>query len=501
MVVDAQTDVALRRAQIATTAAASRLAPVFTDGLGNFFLDVSGDVTLTITKAGYAREIVKVASSREAPAELRVVMKRGAAITGRVVDDLGVPVLAATVVARPVSVATSADTSSRLLTTLTDDLGEFRFGGLPEGEFQVGATPGVVNPRAAQEFRPDSLAVAAAAGVSARVRPGDSVNVGELVVGADTKVYSGGVISRDASGHEASGRVAGQIRDSRGRPMKVVVHLTRDGASTTYATSDTQGQYSTNRVPAGSYFVEVSRPGMPTTRYGQRFSGQPGTPIDVRDGATVSGIDFVVAAGSAIAGTIWDEYGEPVQGAAIRALQIQRVDGRSVALPVPGLPPRTKDDRGAYRVFGLLPGRYLVIADADGSPAPGDPAPRGGYAPSLYPGVTNAASALPVVIGQSDAVGVDFSFQHERTTRVVGIVVDSRGTPARGRVLLAVSQRSGSIMLEPKVASINDGAFVFESVPAGDYVVQALAPGRRVRPVPEPAGLLRLAGRNSGCSI
>jgi hypothetical protein len=83
VVVDAQTGVALRRARIAPTAPTSRLAPVFTDELGHFSLDVPGDVTLTISKAGYAREIVKVASLREAPSELRVVMKRGAAITGR----------------------------------------------------------------------------------------------------------------------------------------------------------------------------------------------------------------------------------------------------------------------------------------------------------------------------------------------------------------------------------------------------------------------------------
>jgi hypothetical protein len=273
VVVDAETDIALRRARIAITAAASRLAPVFTDELGHFFLDVSGDVTLTISKAGYASEIVKFASSRESPAELRVVMKRGGVITGRVVDGLGVPALAATVAVHLVPPATDADTPTPVLTALTDDRGEFRFGGLPGGEFQVGAIRGVIDGRQTP-FSPDPFFIAVASGVSARVRPGDSVDVGELVVGADTKLYSGGALALDASGRDASGRVTGQVRDRRGRPMKVVVHLTRDGATTKFATSDPQGRYSIDRVSAGSYFAEVSRPGMPATRYGQRFSSR-----------------------------------------------------------------------------------------------------------------------------------------------------------------------------------------------------------------------------------
>jgi hypothetical protein len=96
------------------------------------------------------------------------------------------------------------------------------------------------------------------------------------------------------------------------------------------------------------------------------------------------------------------------------------------------------------------------------------------------------AYAQAVVLDQADAAGIDLAFHREPATRVVGTAFDSTGAPIRGGVLLAVSERSGSMMLEPKVATTTDGAFAFENVPAGDYVVQALAPGRGVRPVPEP---------------
>jgi hypothetical protein len=461
---------------------------VFTDERGRFSLDVPAGVTLSIVKAGYAQEVVRLTSVRGArtAGDIRIAMNRGAAIIGRVTDGIGVPVVAATVVVRLTSPATD-EGAPRLFTAATDDLGEFRVGGLPEGEFQVGARSSPIegsgSPRALEQDT-EAPAAVAFAGASVRIRPGDSVDVGQLAVQTSGVVVSGGAVGPARK----LGRLAGQVRDSRGRAMKVVVRLRSGGLSILAATSDAQGRFRFDRVPPGSYLAEVSRPGVPTIQYGQRLLGQPGTPIDIRENATVNGIDFVLATGTAIAGAIWDEYGEPVQGAAIRALQIQRVDGRSVAMPVPGIQMRMSDDRGGYRLFGLLPGKYLVVADIDGVSVPGVQAARGGYAPSFYPGVTSALYALPVALDRGDAIGVDFSFQSDPAAHVAGTVRDSTGAPVHGGVLMAVSQRSGSIMLEPKLAMTSaDGAFAFENVPPGDYVVQAVSQlAGYVRPAPAP---------------
>jgi hypothetical protein len=281
--------------------------------------------------------------------------------------------------------------------------------------------------------------------------------------------------------------------------MKIVVHLTRNGSPARTTTSDAQGRFRFDDVPAGSYIAEVARPGLPTLQYGQRVSGQPGTPIDVREGATVSGIDFVVSGGTAIAGMISDEYGEPMQGVTIRALQIRRAGDRLAALAAAGVQPRTTDDRGVYRIFGLLPGRYLVVADtafqavevAGASVTSGADGKRG-YVPNYYPGVSSVGSALPVRLEQGDATGVDLALHPEPTTRVTGMALDSTGRPVRG-VLLGVSQRSSSIMVEPRMAlAAPDGMFAFEDVAPGDYVLQANAPvGGPLKvepgkPIPQP---------------
>ena len=338
VVVDAQTKSAIRHARLQFLASPPRSS--FTDEDGRVLLDLAGDVTATVTKAGYVSETVKITAPRGVSAEMRVPLKRGAAITGRLVDPAGTPVVSASVSARPMG----ENTQRPLMTATTDDRGEFRIGGLDEGEYRI-------------EWSPMWTTV--------RLRPGDTLDLGQQI------------------------------------------------------------------APAG------------VTRIGVR----------------------------AITGTIFDEYGDPVQSARIQLLQIKRVGDRRAALPVPDLGMQQSDDRGVYRIFGRLRGRYLVVAQEDGS------------APNYYPGVLNVASALPVIVDRGDVEAIDLAFRRESSHRVAGVALESTGQPIHGAVLLAVSERSGGVIAEPRAAPVaSDGAFVFEGVPPGDYVVQATSTALGLRP-------------------
>ena len=363
VVLDARTDTAIRRARVEVAVISTRYPPVFTDERGGFSIDVPVGMSLTITKAGFAPESVKTATTRGSePAAIRVSMNRAAAITGHLIDASGTPLMNMSVALREAATARAVE-SSRPRTTSTNDLGEFRFGGLTTGEFAL-ASP--------------------VATASVRVRPGDTVDVGDVVYER----------SPTASG------VAARATDIRKRP--------------------------------------------------------------------------------AIAGTVSDEYGDPLQGAMIRLLQIRRAGDRLAAIAQEHVGPRMSDDRGAYRIFGLPAGRYLVVADVEG------------YAPAYYSGVTNIAYALPVVVvDRGDAEGIDFAFRRERTVRVFGTALDSSGKPVRGAVLLGVSQRAGGVVPEPRVAPVApDGSFAFDSVAPGDYVLQVSAPYAGLLPKVEGGKLL-----------
>jgi hypothetical protein len=468
-VVDSATDSPIRGARVAARAGVSPSA-VMTDDRGHFSIELAPDTTLTVTKAGYASETLKVPVSTAREAAVRVVMTRGAAIAGRVAYTSGAPAVNATVVARR-----AGDTDlERPLTTSADDLGEFRFGGLAEGQFQIGVLVPEADGR--PSFAVDSnYALVHATDVAPliRVRTGETVDVGEITATLSTTQLAGGTAAETRT--EGTATVNGSVKDARGRPMHVTVTLVRSGSpARRFYTTDDEGRFHFDRVAAGTYAVEAARPGAPAIRFGQRSSRQPGTTIDVRDGETVNDVDFVLTSGSAIAGTVFDEYGEPMQGATVRVLQIVRVSDQLMALAAPGVEARVSDDRGAYRIFGMLTGRYLVVVTD--ALSLGGSAGNSAYAPTFYSGTTNVANAIPVTLDTADATRIDIAIHRERTFRIIGTALDSRGRPFRA-VSLHVSQRSGGIISEPTQAVAGaDGVFVFENVPPGDYVVQGRAP-------------------------
>src|SRR5262245_50520589 len=107
------------------------LLPVsaLTDGEGRFsfsFPRVRGN--LSAVKSGYAR--------REAPLvegqPIEIHLQPGAVVSGRVLDEYGDPVANVRV---SVESSTGAVNARTVASTATDDLGEYRLGGLPEGAF------------------------------------------------------------------------------------------------------------------------------------------------------------------------------------------------------------------------------------------------------------------------------------------------------------------------------------------------------------------------------
>src|SRR5205085_10328036 len=79
------------------------------------------------------------------------------------------------------------------------------------------------------------------------------------------------------------------------------------------------------------------------------------------DGQQLKGIDFVLPRGSVISGTLLDEDGDAMPGVNVRVLRYQMQQGNRQLVPSGS---GQTDDRGQYRVWGLMPGDYYVDAVA-----------------------------------------------------------------------------------------------------------------------------------------
>ena len=129
----------------------------------------------------------------------------------------------------------------------------------------------------------------------------------------------------------------------------------------------------------------------------------------------------------AIAGRVFDENGDPVEGVVLRASQVRYVDGRRRLVDMARFAQPT-DDLGRYRLSGLEPGEYLVSAAVGQIDMRTPLVDLPGYGTTYFPGTPNPAEAQRVVVGRSqDVLGIDFPIARTRTVRVSGRAVDSHG--------------------------------------------------------------------------
>src|SRR4029077_21121185 len=135
--------------------------------------------------------------------------------------------------------------------------------------------------------------------------------------------------------------------------------------------------------------------------------------------------------------------------------QLRFVDGRRRLAPL-GTQQAT-DDLGRYRIFGLVPGQYVLTAVVGQLSAlagnVGTDLSISGFAPTYFPGVTTPNEARQVTIARGqDATAIDISLVPLPTVRIPVKKLGTDGQPLGGSLMLMPSQRSGAIVTPPNGA-------------------------------------------------
>ena len=308
-----------------------------------------------------------------------------------------------------------------------------------------------------------------------------------------------------------TGRITGRvIASDNGRPVKrarVFVTAVELPGGRGIMTDD-QGIFDISELPAGRYTLTVSKTGFVSLSYGQRRPLQAGTPLQLNDGQTLKGIEFQLPRGSVIGGRVLDEDGEAMPGVMVRVMRYQYLQGDRRLTPAGA---GQTDDKGMYRVWGLMPGDYYVTAVARGGPfgggpfggigGPGGPggfAGRGGrgggpgaaqgggdqeqinYAPTYYPGVPSVNEAKAITLGLSqEQLDINFNMLLVRVARITGHVLNPDGTPVTsGNVNLGLDAgggggRGNQIGMNYGGRIQWDGAFTIGNVAPGRYMLRA----------------------------
>lgn len=291
-----------------------------------------------------------------------------------------------------------------------------------------------------------------------------------------------------------TGRIKGRLitADASTPVRRAQVRISGPEIMPKSATTDNEGRYEFQQLPAGRYTITATKSGFVTVSYGQTRPNEAGKPIELADAQVLERADITMPRGSVITGRIVDEFGDPIADVGVSALRSTWSNGKR-RLQSAGRAAMT-NDLGQYRIYGLSPGEYYVSATSRGSQdmmvaemammarvsiagGPGAEAPRSGYAPTYFPGTPSGAQAqrLTLAMGQ-EAQSIDFGLVPVRLVSVKGTVIGSEGGPLAGVMVSATprdASESGFMLLTGSARTDQNGNFTIAGLAPGEYTLTA----------------------------
>ncbi|MGH9308296.1 MAG: hypothetical protein ACRD1U_02910, partial [Vicinamibacterales bacterium] len=244
---------------------------------------------------------------------------------------------------------------------------------------------------------------------------------------------------------------------------------------------DQEGRFEIRDAQPGYYHLGVS-PGPGAARYlRMRFPADAHGDAEALHVAADQVIDNLVVAlerAGVVVGRVANERGGPMASVMIGV--VERLSGGRLrpVLGATGSVARS-DDTGAFRLFGLPPGEYLVTARPMPSSvfvfSQGQPRTPLARQVTYYPGTPSITEAVPIRVQAGDEVGpLEFTVGHARLRTIRGIVVDSTGEAAGGvNVMLQPDYQAdtGATVTSVTRTSRSDGGFDIENVTDGQHAI------------------------------
>jgi hypothetical protein len=276
----------------------------------------------------------------------------------------------------------------------------------------------------------------------------------------------------------AKGSITGRVVGEGGEPLAHVAVQIRprgvqfNAARSTILKTDEEGNFVAANLPPGAYVVWAMLPG---------YVLDPEQLGDAQQGHRIG--DFVtvrMVRGGVITGTVTDSSGAPLAALGVSAVRVRDLEGRATFLPgSSGMPART-DDRGVYRIYGITPGVYLVVAGHTQLNWAAAYTPYEGDAPTFFPSATRDTAAEVTVRPGQEVVGIDIRYRDERGRRVTGkLALPAPADDSDGVNLTLTHVASGAVVAVHWVsARETDAPFSLDGVADGDYELQAQLYGR-----------------------
>src|SRR5205085_7342143 len=167
--------------------------------------------------------------------------------------------------------------------------------------------------------------------------------------------------------------------------------------------------------------------------------------------------------------------GEPIIGVKVDAARLRDLKGRASAQNRLDLQREFRtDDRGVYRIYGLLPGTYLISVGGK-SIMPMLTGPYDSDAPTYYPSATRDAAVEVTVHSGEEMAGIDIRYRDYAGHAVSGTVSGAAGGGPMNVAVVTLSDAATQGFAGLAVTPITQGgqSFQLDGISDGEYVVAA----------------------------
>jgi hypothetical protein len=270
------------------------------------------------------------------------------------------------------------------------------------------------------------------------------------------------------------------------------------GGASLSTRSGNDGAFLIENVPPGSYRLIAERVGFLRQGYGSRTPGGAGAPLNLSEAQHLRDLEFRLTPQGVILGVVLDEEGDPLPRASVSAYPVGGAvqafgagGGMRPGMPAGQAPASTgitalANDIGEFRLAGLSPGRYYVVATSQGQMGGRGMAGRGGAAgqadeaglaplPTYFPSTLDAGSGVPVEIAPGqDVAGINITIRKGQLFRITGRLMGGSAQEMTAVALSLMPRGEAAGLRGGAGARVNqDGSFEITRVRPGSYFLLA----------------------------
>lgn len=259
----------------------------------------------------------------------------------------------------------------------------------------------------------------------------------------------------------SDGSLTGRVVDEEDQPLAdVEIRMFGRGAART-TVSDEEGKFSFTSLVEGQYTLNVQAPA-----YIQ--------PISARTYRTGETVTLKLRKGGVITGRVTNARGEPVVAVSVSAQMIRNPSDAANERASDYSYTQRTDDRGVYRLYGLQPGSYLVVANAPvRAPVQTTAYQYQKELPSYHPSGPRETAQVVDVRAGAEAPGIDIRYINESGHSISGTVaaVPTSANASTGYTTVSLQRAASGEQFAVTNTQPNAAqkGFVFAGVPEGEY--------------------------------